>query len=666
MLISKQIRPCVPKEKAATADRESIVVVGNGPVGFRLLQGLVSRQLTASCQVTVFGEETQPAYNRVNLTKLLDDASPYSLQYESRSWYEDNGIALHSGDPVVNVDRERRVVISESGRMVRYDRLVLATGSRPFIPPVPGIDEEGVFAYRTIDDVGRIRDYVAESMRAVVLGGGLLGLEAAHALTKLGVSVYVVEMASVLMPRQLDSESAALLQKMVQSSRVRVLLQKETQRISRTPEGLHVQFTNGESVLADTVVVSTGIRPRDELAVDCGLSVGRRGGIIVDDELRTNDPSIYAIGECAEHDGMIYGLVAPGFRMANTLVDRFCGGESRFRGSNEATRLKLVETNVVFAGDYLDTTRATVLVWATLECYVKLILRYDRLVGLIGVGKVPQLDRIQEAIDQRRRFYWWHTQRFETTGRLWKKNTAVNAAAWPPEAVICNCTGVTRGTLAAARERGCATVKSLATVTQATTVCGSCLPLVRQICGQPAGTTYQGGRNTALTGLSIMALVTIAALLLTNPVILPSSVRTVHTVWQTLITEFFWKQVTGYSLLSLALLSLSMSLRKRTTLLNFVSFQSFRVLHVFLATASLFVLMAHTGFHRGSNLNYALFSVFMITSASGALAGILAGMELRLPLRLRRLRKLAALGHIICLWPLPLLVVFHIVSVYWL
>lgn len=645
---------------------EVIVVVGNGPVGFRFLQGLVEREYHHHSKIRVFGEESRPAYDRVQLTRCLADASPASLQFEPPSWYEDHGIELNTGDRVVRVDRRQKIVHSAAGRMVRYDRLVLATGSRPFLPPIPGIDDKGVFAYRTIDDLTRIRLFAAGRRSAVVLGGGLLGLEAAAALSRLNLRVTVVEKAAGLMPKQLDSGAGETLRIMIEAAGLNVLFQRHTVAIERSGRQLLVRFSNGENLATDIVVVSAGIRPRDELARACELRVGRRGGIVVDNQLRTSDRSIHAIGECAEHNGTVYGLAAPGFQMATTLADHMRGMDATYVGSSLATRLKLVGINVTFSGDYLDPTGATVPVYRTPESYTKLVVRNGRLVGLIGVGEVNQLERLQRAVAEECRLTHRQIQLFRRTGRLWRRTSRISVRDWSPDAVVCSCTGATCGSIRTAARTGCSSVEALGQATNAGTVCGSCHPLLRQLVEGAAltpATNAAPPRGTMI--LSAVAGLFIALLTLAPALRPPVSVQSAVTVWQGLVDSKFWKQVTGFSLFGLCLLSLMIVVRKRTSFLDRFSFQAIRVFHITIANVALLTLMVHTGFHKGANLTFALFCTFLAASITGAGAAVLTATELLAGPQFRQLRRPLMLAHIATLWPLPVLVTFHIIAVYW-
>ena len=681
----------VPSIRETTSDsqvqsqgdvRESVVVVGNGPVGYRLLHDLIKRQLNQTLHITVFGEEPRPAYDRVNLTKVLDSGSGDDLCFQSRSWYESHGINLYTGDPVVRIDRANKFVTSRSDRVVHYDHLVMATGSRPFVPPVSGADHEGVFVYRTVEDLFGIRTWIhrrsnggtgpvaaskegARGKHAVVLGGGLLGLEAARALQKLGCQVTVVEMASVLMPRQLDNAAAALLLRQIKAAGLRVLLQHETKSIEKHGHNLLVHFSDHTAVEADLVVLSAGIRPRDELARNCNLQVGRRGGIVVDGELRSSDKSIFAIGECAEHEGVVYGLVAPGYQMANVVADRLRGTEAAFSGCLQPTRLKLVGINVIFAGDYIDPSGAATHVWQSPNSYLKLIVRKSRLVGLVGVGEIAQTERLQEAVTQRRRVFWFQIRRFESEGRLWKDRAGGGVGEWPATTIVCSCRSVSVGTLLAACTSGCETAGQLGQATEAGTVCGSCIPLLEQLATGKGESPVFRFADMLTAAVSVVGLVLVALLMARRPAPPPVSVQTATTVWQTLVHDSFWKQVTGYFIGTAVICSLLISLRRRTSLLRRFEFSTMRALHVILATLAVAMLIVHTGFHRGHNLNFILFSTFVAAVMSGTLVGIVTGLELKLPGPLRSIRIPLMWLHILVLWPLPLLICFHIVSVYW-
>ncbi len=311
---------------APNRERKSVVVIGNGMVGHRFCERLVEYDVDRSLQMVTFCEEPRPAYDRVNLTKYFEHRDAGHLQLARLEWYAENGITLHVGDRALAIDRERRVVVSDCGREVAYDAIVLATGSAPFVPSVPGVEKEGIFVYRTIEDLERILAYSPKATRAAVMGGGLLGLEAAKAVRDLGVETHVVEFASRLMPRQIDEAGSRALREKIESLGVKIHLNKSTEEFLGNGKVEGLAFADGGVLEVDMVVISAGIRPRDELARACGLEVGPRGGIVVDDSLCTSDPDIFAIGEVALHRGMIYGLVAPGYEMADVAGCEPCWG----------------------------------------------------------------------------------------------------------------------------------------------------------------------------------------------------------------------------------------------------------------------------------------------------------------------------------------------------
>ena len=349
-----------------------LVVVGNGMVGHRLLTELADRGTLTHLEVTVIGEERRPAYDRVGLSRFFEGATAEDLSLVDDGFFAAHGIEVVLGDPVDHLDRPARTVATRSGRVLPYDRLVLATGSAPFVPPVDGADGPGCFVYRTIDDLEAIAAAAAEApnRRGVVVGGGLLGLEAANALRNLGLETHVVEFAPRLMPAQLDEGGGRTLRALVEGLGVGVHTDARTSAIvSDGPRPVELRFDGDDPLPADVVVFSAGIRPRDELARTCGLEVGERGGVVVDDRLTTADPAVLAIGECALAAGRVWGLVAPGYQMARVVAANLAAEvegaalAERFVPSDLSTKLKLLGVGVANVGTVGADPDAHSLVW---------------------------------------------------------------------------------------------------------------------------------------------------------------------------------------------------------------------------------------------------------------------------------------------------------------
>ena len=381
-------RPAPPSE------RSRVVVVGNGMVGHRFCERLAALDPDRRLAVTVFGDEKRAAYDRVQLSEFFAGKSAADLAIADPEWYGSRSYALHLAEGIRRIDRTNAEVVSAGGRRVAYDHLVLATGSAPFVPPIPGIVTEGVFVYRTIEDLEAIRDWAGRASSAAVIGGGLLGLEAAKAALDMGLETHVVEFAERLMPRQLDATGGAFLRKAIAKLGVHVHLAARTEEVVGEEFVRGLRFADGTTLDVDLVIVSAGIRPRDELARSAGLGVGERGGVEVDDHLTTNDPRIHAIGEVALHRGMIYGLVAPGYVMADVLARRLTGANAEFTGAELSAKLKLLGVDVACFGDYFadeerpDETRTVVYEDAVRGVYQKLVTDNEetRLLGGILVG----------------------------------------------------------------------------------------------------------------------------------------------------------------------------------------------------------------------------------------------------------------------------------------
>ncbi len=663
-----RLQPTSDTQRAAPAKAARMVVVGNGMVGHAFCQALVRHQAMQQWQIDVFGEEPHVAYDRVRLTQLFSDPNS-SLTLSPQDWYQQVGVNLVTSQKVDNIDRQNREVICQDGQHYPYDRLVLATGSRPFVPPIEGVDLPGVFLYRTLDDLQKIRDYAANCRSAAVMGGGLLGLEAGKAALDLGLEAHVLEVAPSLMPRQLDSAGGALLKTRVEALGVHVHVLCRCDRIEPLGSGLRLHFTNGETLRVDMLIISAGIVPRDELARDADLEIATRGGIVVDDQLRTSDRHIYAIGECAVHREKHYGLVGPGIQMADILAANCCGEKQQFLYGDQSAKLKLMGVDVAALGDALgETPNSRIVSSSTEDSYRKLIFAGNCVVGATAVGEWDEIDRVRDLITHARRLWPWQISRFRRTGRLWPADTLNSPWDWPENAVICSCVGVTKGQICEAVQSGAADAEAVTTLTRASTVCGTCRPLVQQLCGerqQPPKTVSW----KLLLGSSIATLLFIAAMLIIGPLPFADSVQsswhTIDALWRTETP----KQITGYTILGLTALGLAFSLRKRVTRITWGDFAWWRVAHAVLATLAVVGLLLHTGFHFGSNLNFALAVTFVVVNFTGSLTGILVALENRITgaigIWVRRWRPRLVWLHLMLSWPLPVLLLFHIITVYY-
>ena len=465
---------------AARGGKRTVVVIGNGMVGYKFCERL-SQYGADKFEIVTFCEEPRPAYDRVHLTSYFEKQRAEELSLASLDWYKARGIRLLVGERATKLDRKQRLVTSSSGERVAYDVAVFATGSAPFVPPIPGVDKRGVFVYRTIDDLDAIREYAKRCKSAVVLGGGLLGLEAAKAVHGLGLSTDVVEFAPRLMPRQLDMAGARLLGKAIEALGVRVHLNRSAARIMGAAVVEGIEFAQGEPLATDMVIVSAGIRPRDELAREAGVAVGERGGILVDDELATSEADIYAIGECALHRGTVYGLVAPGYQMAEAVAKSLTGTPGAFKGGDQSAKLKLLGVDVASLGDpFADATGGRSIVYEDLVkgVYKKLVISADkkRLLGGILVGDAAQYANLLQVMRT------GAALPDEPESLIFGERGARQAEqSYADEAQICSCNNVKKGDICAIVRAGCTNLSEIKTKSGAGTGCGGCLPLVSEI-----------------------------------------------------------------------------------------------------------------------------------------------------------------------------------------
>ncbi len=463
---------------------ETVVVIGNGMVGQRMCD-LLTEDGAPPVRVVTFCEEPVPAYDRVHLSEYFATRDATQLSLASLQWYQERGIELLLGQRAAKVDRARKVVVSSSGAEVAYDHVVLATGSTAFVPPIPGAQRPGVFVYRTLEDLDSIIAYAENAKTAAVIGGGLLGLEAAKAAVDLGLKTHVVEFADRLMPRQLDEPGSRLLQGKIEALGIDVHLSKITTAFVGAGEAGPVAgltFKEGSDLPVDIVIISAGIRPRDDIARESGLEVGPRGGIVADGSLRTSDPHVYAIGECALYEGMIYGLVGPGYQMAQVVCAQLAGdSEAEFTGADMSAKLKLLGVDVASFGDALNPRGRTVVFEDMVRgVYKKLIFSDDetRLLGGILVGDAEDYMRLLGLCNGGQAI----TDDPESVLFGNRGGEAESGADAPDTLQVCSCNNVLKGAICTAiREREALDVGTIKKCTRAGSGCGGCVPLVTDI-----------------------------------------------------------------------------------------------------------------------------------------------------------------------------------------
>jgi nitrite reductase (NADH) large subunit len=463
------------------------VVIGNGMVGYKFCEKLIAKSQPGQFEIIVFGEEARPAYDRVHLSEFFSGKSPDDLTMAPASWYADNNITLYLGDPIQHIDRFNKKVRSFHGIETSYDALILATGSSAFIPSIPGVEKEGVFIYRTIEDLEMMTAYAKKAKTGAVIGGGLLGLEAAKSMIDLGITdTHVIEFASRLMPRQIDDAGSNILKNKLQSLGLKILTNKNTTAIIGEECIKAMQFSDETKIEVDMLVISAGIKPRDELARNCGLEAGQRGGILVNEKLQTSDHSIFAIGECALYNGMIYGLVAPGYEMADVVVTNLTGGNKSFTGYDMSTKLKLIGVDVASLGDPFisgNEIRTVIIEDTNKGVYKRINITNDgkQLLGGILVGDAEQYNMLLQTCKNKvvlppnPEDIILGTRGNETDG-------GGGVISLPDDALICSCESVTKGAICAAvNENGCESVESLKKCTKAGTGCGGCVPMLKDI-----------------------------------------------------------------------------------------------------------------------------------------------------------------------------------------
>ena len=464
--------------------KTNLVIIGNGMVGHRFIEELIDKMQSNQFNITIFCEEPRIAYDRVHLSSYFSDYTAEALSLVREGLYEENNINVLLNERAILINRQRKEIHSQTGRIVYYDKLIIATGSYPWVPPIKGADGADCFVYRTIEDLDAIRECANHCKTGAVVGGGLLGLEATGALKNLGIQTHVVEFAPVLMAEQLDAMGGDQLRRKIEEMGVGVHTSKNTQEIIHTPSGKIMQFADGSSLEIDFIVFSTGIRPNDQLAKACELEIGARGGIVINDYCQTSDPDIYAIGECACWQGRVFGLVAPGYKMAQVASAHLIGESAKFEGADMSAKLKLMGVDVGSIGDAKAKTigcRSYVYLDENVPVYKKLVVSNDnkKLLGAVLVGDTTDYSNLLQLMLNNMDLPE-HPDSLILPSHAGAK-PALGADALPDTAQICSCFDVTKAKIVQAIHAGCHTVAAIKAETKAGTGCGGCIPLVTQI-----------------------------------------------------------------------------------------------------------------------------------------------------------------------------------------
>lgn len=656
----------VSSRRAPRVERPNIVVVGLGMVGQRVCDELSSKSTLRSHRIVVFGKEQIAAYDRVHLCDVVRGSAPEQLVLARPEWYREHKIRVQRGDAVIAIDRGERLVRTQSGRVQGYDHLILATGAIPILGKLPGNDGPNVRALRTTDDATFIRERTLHCVRVglpvVIVGGGLLGIELAEELVDLGAQVIVLESADFPLSRQLEKSAGELLKRLLEKPNLALRTRVRVTKFVSNGGSTLVEIEGSEPIRCGLVVPAMGIRPNDKLAKEAGLRCDIFGGIEVNDQLLTSDPHISAVGECARHRGTTYGLVAPGYAMAEVVAKRLAGSQVTFSEVQVGTRLKSRHVDLTVVGESAATGLGvkTSIVEGH-GTYRRLLTRRGRVIGAVAVGKWQDLPRVQQAMARGEKLRPKQFKRFLADEAMWSKDAGLSLKVWPDIATVCTCVGVTCGSLRSAVNDGCANVEALAERTGASTVCGSCRPLLSSLVDEQPEAPAELSRW--MVALSLISLLGSLAFFALPAIPYGTSIQDdrLDVLWRTPL----YKQISGFSLAGLFALSIVFSMRKRIKRLSFGDFETWRVVHAAVGVLCLGGGFLHTGFRLGNQLDFALASVFLGTLALGGVAG---GWELLegylTPNSARALRGWLIRSHIYLLWPLPVLLVMHVAKVY--
>ncbi|MQR87786.1 NAD(P)/FAD-dependent oxidoreductase [Bacillus megaterium] len=459
--------------------KQKLILIGNGMAGMRCIEEILIH--SPDCfDITVFGSEPHVNYNRILLSTVLQGSTKLEdINIHSLAWYKENNITLFKGESVTHIDTKRKIIKTDKNRETRYDKLIIATGSSPYMLPVKGLEKEGVLGFRTIEDCQKMIEISKQYKKAAVIGGGLLGLEAARGLLNLGMDVQVIHHSGFLMERQLDKEASNMLREELEQQGISFLLNKRTDEVIGESRVGGIRFDDNSKIAADLVVMATGVRPNVNLAKKSGIETNR--AIIVNDYLETSIPDIYAVGECAEHRGMTYGLVAPLYEQGKVLARTLCQIKSEgYQGSVLSTQLKISGIDVYSVGEFKENQGAKAITISNMldGIYKKVVFREGKIVGAVLFGDTSDAVKLSKMISEKKDLSL--AEKIQLFPSQHEKENAVASMSLPD--IVCNCNGVTKGAIIeAVQKNDLTTVDEIKNCTKASGSCGGCKPLVTDL-----------------------------------------------------------------------------------------------------------------------------------------------------------------------------------------
>jgi nitrite reductase (NADH) large subunit len=642
-----------------TALSRPCVIVGAGPTGIHVARELLHR--SSDLKVVLYSAEPWEPYNRVLLSELLAGELDWPAIVNPAPFVESGRLELRINTAVLSIDRIGQVIVDSAGNRVPYSRLVLATGSSAFVPELERVSLLGVYVYRDVNHTQTLMTNAVQSRCTVVLGGGTLGVEVARALKTQNpeARIIVVHRAEQLMNRELDADAARILEQHILQAGIELRLRETITDIEGEREISGVVLAGGERIACDTLVLCTGIERNTRLARGAGLSVAQ--GIKVDDRMCTSDPRIFAVGECAEHRGEVYGQVAPGIAQAKVAAINLTGGSATYAGSDHYLRLKVVQVPVysIRRGQRDgESQRAVTYTSKDGSSLRRLVVQNRKLVGATSIGDWDESEAVHQALVDGTPVGWWQLRHFRREGRLWPEKAARESRACPDSVMVCACMGVTYGMVRHAVAEGHTTLDRLRERTGASQACGSCRSTLARIVGASlAPPPARKGWALAYAGI---ALTVVALSSLVFPPLRDGRPWLERGWADTLLFDAGVREVTGYVALGLVLSGSALALRKRVRRFTFGDYDSWQTVHALIGGAAAAAVVVHTGFELGARFNAVFLLVFAALLASGAFVGALTPAHAQSPLA-RGFRA----AHQLLVWLIPPLLAVHILTVYY-